>query len=72
MSYDSKEEQMFNQAVQLSLQSDSEGKLKYAIGNLQDLKARLTCVSLPDNWLVWHNGDVNIFRRPTFLTILFQ
>ena len=59
---------MFNQAVQLSLKSDNENKLKYTIGNLQDLKDKLTYVSLPDNWLVWHNGNVNMrFIRPNLL-----
>ena len=68
LSYESKEEQMFNQAVQLSLKSDNENTLKYTIGNLQDLKDKLTCVALPDNWLVWHNGNDSMrFIRPNLL-----
>ena len=59
---------MFNQAVQLSLKSDNENTLKYTIGNLQDLKDKLTCVALPDNWLVWHNGNDSMrFIRPNLL-----
>ena len=35
LSYESKEEQMFNQAVQLSLKSDNENILKYTIGVIE-------------------------------------
>ena len=73
LSYESKEEQMFNQAVQLSLKSDNENKLKYTIGNLQDLKDKLTYVALPDNWLVWHNGNDSMrFIRPNLLDYYFS
>ena len=65
MSYESKEEQMFNQAVQLSLKSDNENKLKYTIGNLQDLKDKLTYVALPDNWLVQFQTFVKSFASPS-------
>ena len=59
---------MFNQAVQLGLKSDNENKLKYTIGNLQDLKDKLTYVALPDNWLVWHNGNDSMrFILPNLL-----
>ena len=59
---------MFNQAVQLSLKSDNENTLKYTIGNCRIWKDKLTCVALPDNWLVWHNGNDSMrFIRPNLL-----
>lgn len=54
LSYESKEKEMLNQTIQLSLKSESEAKHKFIIRNLQDLKAKLNYIVLPDNWLVWH------------------
>ena len=58
LSYDAKEELM-NQTLQLSLLSESEEKHKYIIRNLQDLKAKLILIALPDTWLVLYSDNHN-------------
>ncbi|KAI6648653.1 Transposable element P transposase [Oopsacas minuta] len=50
--YKSKEKEMLNQTIQLSLKSESEAKHKFIIRNLQDLKAKLNYIVLPDNCML--------------------
>ncbi|KAI6652429.1 hypothetical protein LOD99_7443 [Oopsacas minuta] len=57
LSYESKEKEMLNQTIQLSLKSESGAKHNFIIRNLQDLKAKLNYIVLPDNWLVWHTDN---------------
>ena len=49
LSFETKEEEMMNQALQMSLITESEEKEKYKISNLQDLKDKLCLISLPHN-----------------------
>ena len=56
-SFDSKEEELLNQALSLSLKSESEEQEKYLVKSLQDLKDKLKLLSLPSNWLVWFPSD---------------
>ena len=42
-----------NQTLQLSLRSKSEEKGKFVVNSLQELKDKLTLISLPNSWLVW-------------------
>ena len=57
-----------NQTLQLSLLSESEEKHKYIIKNLQDLKAKLILLVLPDNWLVWHLDNLSTrFIQPNMV-----
>ena len=51
-----------NQTIQFSLKSESEAKQKFIILYLQDLKAKLKYIVLPDNWLVWHDGNSSAIR----------
>ena len=52
LSYDSKEEELLNRTIQMSLVTETEEIDKYKITILQDLKDKLTLISLPNNWLV--------------------
>ena len=52
LSYDAKEDDLMNQTLRLSLRSKSEEKEKFVVNSLQDLKDKLTLISLPNSWLV--------------------
>ncbi|KAI6648548.1 hypothetical protein LOD99_8028 [Oopsacas minuta] len=58
---------MLNQNIQLSLRYENEAKHKFIIGNLQDLKAELYYIVLPDNWLV---GILTILVQGLFFLVL--
>ena len=67
LSFDSKEDEQLQQAVALSLTSQTEEKEKYLIHSFQDLKVKLTCISLP-NWSLWFPNEQSlIFMRPHLL-----
>ena len=52
MSFDSKEDEILQQAVALSLTLHNEEREKYLTNSLQDLKVKLTFIS-PTNWSLW-------------------
>ena len=58
LSFDSKEEELMNKTIQMSLISETEETQKYKIKTLQDLKDKLILISLPNNWLVWHRDNL--------------
>ena len=63
LSFDSKEDELLQQAVALSLTSQTEEKEKYLIHSFQDLKVKLTCISLPNWSLCFPNEQSLIFMR---------
>ena len=64
LSHDSKEEELLNRTIQMSLVTDTEETDKYKITTLQDLKDKLTLISLPNVWLVWYRGNITTFFTP--------
>ena len=57
-----------NQTLQLSLLSESVEKHKYIKTNLQDLRAKLILIALPDNCLVWYPNNHNTrFIQPNMV-----
>ena len=57
-----------NQTLQFSLLSQSVEKHKYIKTNLQDLRAQLILIALPDNWLVWYPNNHNTrFIQPNMV-----
>ena len=55
-SFDSREEELLNQALSLSLKSEKDDKEKYIVNSLQDVKHKLNLISLPKNWLFWFSS----------------
>ena len=58
---------MLNKTIQMSLISETEETYKYKINTLQDLKDKLTLISLPNNWLVWYRDDLTTFILPSLI-----
>ena len=51
----------------MSLVTETEETDKYKITTLQDLKDRLTLISLPNNWLVWYRDNITTFFHPSLI-----
>ena len=67
MSYYSKEEELLNRTTLMRLVTETEETDKYKITTLQDLKDKLTLISLPNNWLVWHRDIITTFFHPSLI-----
>ena len=61
LSYESKEEELLNRTIQMSLTSETEETVKYKVNTLQDVKDKLTHISLPNNRLVWYRDNISTF-----------
>ena len=48
---------MLNQATYLSLRSEDEEKEKFSVDCMQQLRNKLSLVTLPTDWLVWFTSD---------------
>ena len=64
----SKDEEMFNEALTLSLASESEDKEKYQINCFQDIQAKLPLLSLPKTWSLWYPDDHSLIYMLPLLT----
>ena len=67
LSYKSKEEELLNRTIQISLTSKPEETVKYKVNTLQDVKYKLTLISLPNNWLVWYRDNLTTFILPSLI-----
>ena len=63
--YDSKEEELLNRTLQMSLVSETEETDRYKIKTLQNLNYKLTLISLPSDWLVWYRDNLTTFILPS-------
>ena len=64
LSSESKEIDLVNQAINLSLQFENQEKEKFAVRSFQDIKAKLSLLSLT-NWSMWFPDDHHIiFMQP--------
>ena len=64
----SKDEEMFNEALTLSLASESEEKEKYQIYCFQDIQAKLPLLSMPKTWYLWYPDDHSLIYMLPLLT----
>ena len=62
-----KEEELLNKTIQMSLISETDETFKYKINTRQDLKDKLTLISLPNNWLVWYRDNLTTFILPSLI-----
>ena len=67
LSYESKEEELLNRTIQMSLTSETEETVKYKVNTLQDVIDKLTLISLPNNWLVWYRDNLTTFILPILI-----
>ena len=51
----------------MSLTSETEETVKYKVNTLQDVKYKLTLISLPNNWLVWYRDNLTTFILPSLI-----
>ena len=56
-SYDSKEEDLLNQATNLSLRSENAEMEKFRVGCIQEIRDKLALITIPTDWLVWIPTD---------------
>ena len=56
-SYDSKEEDLLNQATNLSLRSENAEMEKFRVGCIQEIRDKLSLITIPTDWLVWIPTD---------------
>ena len=64
----SKDEEMFNEALILSLASESEEKEKYQMYCFQDIQAKLPLLSIPKTWSLWYPDDHSLIYMLALLT----
>ena len=64
----SKDEEMFNEALALSLASESEEKEKYQFYCFQDIQAKLPLLSIPKTWSLWYPDDHSLIYMLPLLT----
>ena len=64
----SKYEEMFNEALTLSLASESDEKEKYQIYCFQDIQAKLPLLSIPKTWSLWYPEDHSLIYMLPLLT----
>ena len=65
LSLEHKDGEHLNQAVSLSLESGVEEKEKFKIQNFQDLRAKLSFLSVNDKWSTWYPDEYTlILMRP--------
>ena len=57
LSLDSREEELLNQTLSLSLKPASEEKVKFKINTFQELQAKLSSLSLSKLWPLWYPDD---------------
>ena len=49
----------------MRLISETDKTFQYKINTQQDLKDRLTLISLPNNWIVWYRNNLTTFILPS-------
>ena len=64
----SKDEEMFNEALTLSLASESEEKEKFQFYCFQDIQAKLPLLSIPKTWSLWYPNDQSLIYMLPLLT----
>ena len=68
LSLDSREEELLNQTLSLSLKSASEEKVKFKINTFQELQAKLSSISLFKLWPLWYPDEYSvIFMHPSLV-----
>ena len=62
---DSKDDELFNQALTLSLRLENEDNERFVVKSFLDLQDKLPSLSIPKTWLLWYpDGSTLIFMRP--------
>ena len=65
LSLDSKEDEFLNQALSLSLKSDTKEREKFKVACFEDIQAKLSFISLPKAWSLWYPVEHRlVFMRP--------
>ena len=68
---DTREDELFSQALSLSLKSDAEKKEKFKINCFRDMQDKLSCISLPKTGSLWYPDEYGlILMRPSLETLV--
>ena len=65
LSRDSKDDELFNQALTLSLRSENEEIERFVVKSYLDLQDKLPSLSIPKTWSLWYPDERTLsFMRP--------
>ena len=66
LTYETKEQELFDEALKLSIAEQITEIAKYRSRDFENLKEKLVSVNLPDNWVHWYSDECTVhFIKPS-------